>query len=282
MAEFGGLVVSWREGADLDEVVGEDTVSAPGSGSVEAGEFGAVPSVASLDVVDAALGSGSPFHLVAEGSAVFELAASRSGLAPPGDRHGAHSELVEVVFHRSFAVAAVGGDGPPAASGMGNDPADRGGELRGVGGIAALDGVIQHDASNTYSCSQPCRTSHPRQATTGTSKLVVSRRFVAAIENALAQLLAADLSEPDLVGLMIDGVPNYAIVETSLLRVTQPFRCRDWRNRDRTDGEESERVRIEAHIAHRLAFFIPPQFKRFHGTAWVLPTDDAPSRQRVP
>jgi hypothetical protein len=34
----------------------------------------------------------------------------------------------------------------------------------------------------------------------------VSRRFVAATETALAQLLAADLSTLDLVGLMIDGV----------------------------------------------------------------------------
>jgi len=39
-----------------------------------------------------------------------------------------------------------------------------------------------------------------------TSKSAVSRRFVAATETALAQLLAADLSALDLVGLMIDGV----------------------------------------------------------------------------
>jgi putative transposase len=39
-----------------------------------------------------------------------------------------------------------------------------------------------------------------------TSKSAVSRRFVAATETALAGLLAADLSELDLVALMIDGV----------------------------------------------------------------------------
>jgi transposase-like protein len=44
------------------------------------------------------------------------------------------------------------------------------------------------------------------QAAVSTSKSAVSRRFVAATETALAQLLAADLSELDLVGLMIDGV----------------------------------------------------------------------------
>jgi hypothetical protein len=39
---------SCGEGADLDEVVGEDAVSAPGSGSDDAGEFGAVPAVAAF------------------------------------------------------------------------------------------------------------------------------------------------------------------------------------------------------------------------------------------
>jgi hypothetical protein len=44
------------------------------------------------------------------------------------------------------------------------------------------------------------------QAATSTSRSAVSGRFVAATETALAQLLTADLSPLDLVGLMIDGV----------------------------------------------------------------------------
>jgi putative transposase len=44
------------------------------------------------------------------------------------------------------------------------------------------------------------------QAATGTSKSAVSRRFVAATEHALAELLAADLSGLDLVALMVDGI----------------------------------------------------------------------------
>ena len=44
------------------------------------------------------------------------------------------------------------------------------------------------------------------QAARSTNKSVVSRRFVAATETALADLLATDLSELDLVALMIDGV----------------------------------------------------------------------------
>jgi putative transposase len=40
----------------------------------------------------------------------------------------------------------------------------------------------------------------------GTSKSAISRRFVAATEKALAELMSADLSELDLAALMIDGV----------------------------------------------------------------------------
>jgi putative transposase len=43
-------------------------------------------------------------------------------------------------------------------------------------------------------------------ATTGISKSAVSRRFVAQTEHALAELLAADLSDLDLVCLMVDGI----------------------------------------------------------------------------
>ena len=44
------------------------------------------------------------------------------------------------------------------------------------------------------------------QETTGTSKSAISRRFVAATERALAELLAADLSTLDLVALLVDGI----------------------------------------------------------------------------
>ena len=43
-------------------------------------------------------------------------------------------------------------------------------------------------------------------AAKSTSKSAVSRRFVEATETALAELLAADLSDLDLVALMVDGV----------------------------------------------------------------------------
>ena len=44
------------------------------------------------------------------------------------------------------------------------------------------------------------------RAATSTSKSAISRRFVAATENALSELLAAPLGELDLVALLIDGV----------------------------------------------------------------------------
>lgn len=43
-------------------------------------------------------------------------------------------------------------------------------------------------------------------AAAGTSKSAVSRRFVAATEHALAELLAQDLSGLDLVALLVDGI----------------------------------------------------------------------------
>jgi putative transposase len=44
------------------------------------------------------------------------------------------------------------------------------------------------------------------RAAAGTSRSAVSRRFVAATEYALAELLAADLTGLDLVALLVDGI----------------------------------------------------------------------------
>ena len=133
------------EGADFDQVVGEHAVSAPGSGSVDAGEFGAAPAVASFDVVDPSFGSGPPFHLVAEGSSVFELSARGTGFTRSWDRDATHSGLVQVVFDRRLAVTAVGGDRAWRVPGAGSDPFDRRGQLRGVGRVPHLNGVVEDD-----------------------------------------------------------------------------------------------------------------------------------------
>src|SRR6266487_2036991 len=59
------------------------------------------------------------------------------------------------------------------------------------------------------------------QAATGTSKSAISRRFVAMTHTALAELLAADLSDLDLVCLMIDGTKHpFSLVEGSTENAT--------------------------------------------------------------
>ena len=69
-----------------------------------------------------------------------------AGSALARDDDGPHAEVVQVVLDARLAVAAVGGDGARAPAGAGDDPGDGGRELRGVGGVAALDGVVEHDA----------------------------------------------------------------------------------------------------------------------------------------
>lgn len=51
---------SFLESGDLGEVLGQDAVAAPGSGSFDAGEVGAGPAVLAFQAGDAALGSCSP------------------------------------------------------------------------------------------------------------------------------------------------------------------------------------------------------------------------------
>ena len=63
-----------------------------------------------------------------------------------GDQHGAHTQLAEGVVDLLFAIAAICGDGAGRPGGTAGDPLDRGGELRRVGRVALLDGVIESDA----------------------------------------------------------------------------------------------------------------------------------------
>ena len=140
------VLVSCGQGTELDEVMGEDAVSAPGSGAVDAGEVGAVPAVASLEVIDASFGAGSPFDLGAEGAPVLKLAAGCTGVTHPRDGHRANAELVEVVFDRCPAVAAVGGHCSWWASGAAGDPLDCWYQLGFVGGVSDYHVVVEHHA----------------------------------------------------------------------------------------------------------------------------------------
>jgi hypothetical protein len=56
------------------------------------------------------------------------------------------TQVVQGVVDLLFPVAAVGGDGAGCAAGTPGDPLHGGRELRRVGGVALLDGVVQDHA----------------------------------------------------------------------------------------------------------------------------------------
>jgi transposase-like protein len=73
-------------------------------------------------------------------------------------------------------------------------------------GQLALEPMLAKLSTRRYSAGlEPVGTS-VQQAAAGTSKSAVSRRFVAATEHALAELLAQELTALDLVALLVDGV----------------------------------------------------------------------------
>src|SRR5689334_14566472 len=73
-------------------------------------------------------------------------------------------------------------------------------------GRMALERMLAGLSTRSYPAGLEPVGARAAQTATSTSKSAVSRRFVAATETALAQLLAADLSGLDLVALMVDGV----------------------------------------------------------------------------
>lgn len=70
----------------------------------------------------------------------------------------------------------------------------------------ALERMLAKLSTRRYQAGLEPVGSRIEQDATSTSKSAVSRRFVAATERALAELLAADLSGLELVALMVDGV----------------------------------------------------------------------------
>jgi hypothetical protein len=73
-------------------------------------------------------------------------------------------------------------------------------------GQLALERMLAKLSTRRYQVGLEPVGTQVEQTATGTSKSAVSRRFVAATEHALAELLAADLSGLDLVALMVDGI----------------------------------------------------------------------------
>ena len=73
-------------------------------------------------------------------------------------------------------------------------------------GRLALEKMLAGLSSRRYACGLEPAGQAVEDAASATSKSAVSRRFVAATETALAELMSRDLSGLDLVAFMVDGV----------------------------------------------------------------------------
>jgi hypothetical protein len=133
------------EDADLDQVVGQDAVAGPDSGSFGAVDAGAVPAVATLEGADAAFAPGAPFDCSSERGPVFGGSSGGAGVALAGDHDRTHSQIVQGVLDAFLAVATVGGHGGGRAPGACGDPYHGGHQLWRVGRIAPMHNVIDHD-----------------------------------------------------------------------------------------------------------------------------------------
>src|ERR1700746_1115287 len=98
--------LSCGEGADLDQIVGQDPVSGPDPGAFGAVDAGAVPAVAAFEAADAAFGPGAPFDGASEGFSVFFGASGLRGSTSAWDHHGRHAEVVKLLVDLGFAIAA--------------------------------------------------------------------------------------------------------------------------------------------------------------------------------
>src|SRR3954470_15953009 len=131
----GAVIRSAGEGADLDEVVGQDCLSGPDACSVEAVEAAAVPAVAAFEAADAALAAGAPLDRLAERRSVFEGPSGLVGAALARDDDGSDGEFVQFMIDAGLAVAAVGGDRARAPAGARDDPGHGGASCGASGGL---------------------------------------------------------------------------------------------------------------------------------------------------
>jgi hypothetical protein len=140
------------QGADLDEVVCEDSVSGPDPGSFGGVDHGAVPSVAAFEVADAAFAAGSPFHLPPERSLSFLGLSGLAGFAPARNDDVSDTEIVQVIVDACLAVAAVGGHRSRLPSGAADDAFDSGFQPRSIDRVARLHVVVEDDAVVVVDC----------------------------------------------------------------------------------------------------------------------------------
>ena len=85
-------------------------------------------------------------------------------------------------------------------------PADQAFASTDLLGQLALERMLAKLSTRRYPAGLEPVGTGVQQAAAGTSKSAVSRRFVAATEHALVELLTQDLSALDLVALLVDGI----------------------------------------------------------------------------
>ncbi len=100
---------SFLELGELDEVVREHAVCAPGAGAGVAAQTGAAPRPVSLEMRDASFASGAPLDGVDELVSVFDGAARLGGSAGAWDDDGGHPGGGEIGLDGWVPVAAIGG-----------------------------------------------------------------------------------------------------------------------------------------------------------------------------
>src|SRR3954462_2821283 len=110
MSAVFGRCRSCDEPADLDEVVGEDAVPAPGSGAGEAVHAGAVQPEVAFRAADRSFAAGSPADHRGERPPVLDLAAGGAGSALPWQDDVADPGGAQGGLDVGFAIAAVRGD----------------------------------------------------------------------------------------------------------------------------------------------------------------------------
>jgi len=137
---------SWEECDDLDEVVVEDAVPAPGSSPVDAVGAGAVESEVAFRAADPSFATGPPSDHLFERSPVLDLASCGVRSAFAWEHDMAHTQLAQCVFDAGFAVPAIGGRGVRDSTRATSDPFDCGCEHRRVGRVPDLDVVVDDHA----------------------------------------------------------------------------------------------------------------------------------------
>src|ERR1700730_14994314 len=134
------------QAADFYAVVGEDPVSAPGSGAADAVHEAATPAEVAFQARDTTLAAGAPLDQLDETGATLDDPAGRALTAFADDGDLLDAEVLHVGGDLGVAVAPVGGHRPRGPADQFFDPGDGGGEQGTVGRVADQLLVVQHDA----------------------------------------------------------------------------------------------------------------------------------------